>query len=230
MSAFTSWAFAPILCSQERQSLLFAWANSSENCPSGLIDVYPALVDQKAWKRPLAHGNVPTTMMHLKEISGKLSISPVLWSLWNWVYLYSLGGLSMVWKSEPLNCFHLRFCFFMYIQRALAGHQIAVRWCWEDGWGTVIWYIWEWYDMRTRRDPVKFPDRRFSGNCKRQHLSVQHGVALWDSLLQDAIGCTSTCRLRGIRQNVRSTGTYYLKPVIQLQTWVCSSGSCASFF
>lgn len=83
--------------------------------------------------------------------------------------------------------------------------------------------------MRIQRDPVKFPDRRFSGS-KRQHPSVQLGVALWDSLLQDAVGCTSTCRLRGIRQNVRSTGTYYLKPVIQLQTWVCSSGSCASFF
>lgn len=103
VSAFTSWAFVSILCSQERQSLLFTWANSSENCPSGLIDVYPVLVDQKAWKRLLAHGNLPTAVMHLRDISGRLYISPILWSLWKWVYLYSLGSVSMVWKSESLE-------------------------------------------------------------------------------------------------------------------------------
>lgn len=50
---------------------------------------------------------------------------------------------------------------------------------------------------RSRRDPVIFPGRRFSGS-KRQNLSVQHGVTLWDSVLQDAMGGTSTYDSKGL--------------------------------
>lgn len=42
--------------------------------------------------------------------------------------------------------------------------------------------------QRTRRDLVKFPDRRVS-ESKRQNLSVQQRVILWDSVLQNVTGC-----------------------------------------
>ena len=68
------------------------------------------------------------------------------------------------------------------------------------------------YGTRTRRDPVKFPGRRFSGS-KRQNLSVPHGVTLWDSVLQDVMGCTSRRDSKGLDKIMEIQ-----KPVIQAQT------------
>lgn len=58
------------------QILLLTLANSSEVYPSDLMGVYPALIGQEAWKRPLSKEVfVITTLMHLRDFMQTVSLS-----------------------------------------------------------------------------------------------------------------------------------------------------------